>query len=58
MPQIDVSPEVLDLIRSLKGPGESTENDTLARILGDTASARDRLLAEYERAEQDVQSTN
>ncbi|MEX2453621.1 MAG: hypothetical protein WD470_02900 [Rhodospirillaceae bacterium] len=58
MPQIDVSEQVMILIRSLKAAGETTENETLARVLGDVAADRDDRLRKYEQAEQDVQSTN
>lgn len=58
MPTIEVSRKVLRLIRALRKTGEKTENDTLERVLGDRESARERALREYEKAEQDIQSTN
>lgn len=58
MPTIDVSQKVLRMIRSLRTKGEKTENDTLERLLGDLSSARERALREYEKSEQDIQSTN
>lgn len=58
MPTIDVSQNVLRLIRTLRRTGEKTENDTLERLLRDAASAHEQALREYEKAEQDIQSTN
>lgn len=58
MPKIDLSDRVLDLIRSLRAAGETTEDQTLARILAAVADDRDARLRAYERAEQDIQSTN
>lgn len=58
MPTIDVSQNVLRLIRALRRTGEKTENDTLERLLRDLSSAREEALRKYEEAEQDIQSTN
>ena len=58
MPTIDVSQNVLRLIRSLRTTGEKTENDTLERLLRDLSSTLEKALREYEKAEQDIQSTN
>jgi hypothetical protein len=58
MAKIDVSPRVLDLIRALRATGETTETETLERVLGEAAADLDERLRAYERAEQDVQSTN
>lgn len=58
MPKIDLSDRVVELIRSLRAAGETTEDETLARILADVAEDRDARLRAYERAEQDIQSTN
>lgn len=58
MPTIDVSQDVLRLIRSLRATGEKSENETLERVLRGLASARDEALRKYEQAEQDTSSTN
>ncbi len=58
MARIDVSARVLELIRELRAAGENSENETLERILGDVVSDRDARLRAYERADQDIQSTN
>ena len=58
MPTIDVSQNVLRMIRSLRTAGEKTENDTLERLLGDLSAAREEALRKYEEAEQDIKSTN
>ena len=58
MAKIDVSPRVLDLIRALRATGETTETETLERVLGEAAADLDERLRAYERAEQDVQSIN
>ena len=58
MAKIDVSPRVLDLIRALRATGETTETETLERVLGEAAADLDERLRAYEQAEQDVQSTN
>ena len=58
MAKIDVSPRVMDLIRALRATGETTETETLERVLGSAAADLDERLRAYERAEQDVQSTN
>ena len=58
MPTIDVSQNVLRLIRALRAAGEKTENDTLERLLGGVSSAREEALRKYEESEQDIQSTN
>ena len=58
MAKIEVSGRVLELIRDLRATGETTESETLERILGNAAADREDQLRAYERAEQDVQSTN
>ncbi len=55
MPSITVSKVVFERIWSLKEPGEKSENDILKRVLGSEADSR---LREYEKADQDIQSTN
>jgi len=58
MPTIDVSQNVLRQLRALRKSGEKTENDVLERLLHDLSSARERALREYEKADQDIRSTN
>jgi len=58
MPTINVSQNVLRLIRTLRTAGEKTENETLERVLRGVASAREEALRQYEAAEQDIKSTN
>lgn len=58
MPTITVSEDVLAQIRSLKQAGEATEESVLRRVLSDVLAERDKRLEDYERAAQDVQSTN
>ena len=58
MAKIDVSPRVLELIGKLRATAETTENETLERVLEDAAADLDARLRAYEQAEQDVQSTN
>lgn len=58
MPSITVSDDVLGHIRSLKESGEETEDQILRRVLAGIVAERERLLKAYEKADQDVQSTN
>lgn len=58
MVKIEVSERVLDLIRDLRATGETTETATLERVLADAIADREERLRAYERAEQDIQSTN
>ena len=58
MPSITVSDHVLELIRSLKQTGETTEDETLRRILADATAEKKRRLRAYESTDQDIQSTN
>jgi predicted CopG family antitoxin len=58
MPSITVSKVVFERIWSLKEPGEESENDILKRVLGSDTSDVDSRLRDYEKADQDIQSTN
>ncbi len=58
MPSITVSQEVLDRIWSLKESGEKTEDAILARVLASEAPDSESRLRAYEKADQDIQSTN
>ena len=58
MPSINVSQEVYDRLWSLKGPGEKTEDEILARVLGTISPDDKSRLRAYEKADQDIQSTN
>ena len=58
MPSITVSDHVLELIRSLKQTGETTEEETLRRILAVATAEKKRRLRAYESTDQDIQSTN
>ncbi len=58
MPSITVSQDVFDRIWSLKQPGEKSEDEILKRALGSPASDSESRLRDYEKADQDIQSTN
>ena len=58
MPSITVSQEVYDRIWSLKRPGEKSESDILGRVLGSEPPDSESRLRDYEKADQDIQSTN
>ncbi len=58
MPSITVSQDVFDRIWSLKEPGEKTEDAILKRVLGSPADDDESRLRAYEKADQDIQSTN
>ncbi len=58
MPSITVSQDVFDRIWSLKQPGEKSEDDILARVLGSESPDTEGRLRDYEKADQDIQSTN
>ena len=58
MPSITVSQDVFDRIWSLKEPGEKTEDAILERVLGSPAGYDESRLRAYEKADQDIQSTN
>ena len=58
MPSITVSQKLFDRIWSLKEPGEKSEDEILERVLGSPPSDDEGLLRAYEKADQDIQSTN
>ena len=58
MPSITVSQEVYDRIWSLKRPGEKSESEILDRVLGSEPTDSESRLRDYEKADQDIQSTN
>ena len=58
MPSITVSQELFDRIWSLKQAGEKSEDDILARVLGSEPPDTEDRLRDYEKADQDIQSTN
>lgn len=58
MPTITVSDDVLAQLLALRESGEDTEDDTLRRILTAAAADKENRLKAYEKAEQDVSSTN
>ncbi len=58
MPKIDVSDDVLALIRSLARKAGETEDDVLKRVLSKVTEDRAAALEAYEAAEQDIKSTN
>jgi len=58
MPSITVSVHVLERIQELRQAGESSEDETLRRILDDAFAEREKRLKAYETAEQDNRSTN
>ncbi len=58
MPSITVSQKLFDRIWSLKEPGEKTEDQILKRVLGSPPSDDESLIRAYEKADQDIQSTN
>ena len=58
MPSITVSQDLFDRIWSLKEPGEKTEDQILKRVLGSPPSDDESLIRAYEKADQDIQSTN
>ena len=58
MPSITVSRELFDRIWSLKQAGEKSEDDILARVLSSEPPDSEDRLRDYEKADQDIQSTN
>ena len=58
MPSITVSEHVVARIRALKRAGETSADQTLRRILDAASPDRKTILTAYEKAEQDIQSTN
>ena len=58
MPSIPVSVHVLERIQALKQAGETSEDETLRRILDGVFADRENRLKAYETAEQDTRSTN
>jgi hypothetical protein len=58
MPSIIVSDDVLEMIGALKKARESTEDETLRRVLGRSLDDRKKRLQAYEATEQDTHSTN
>ena len=58
MPAITVSQEVFDRIWALKESGDTSEDQILARVLGSSPSDDESRLRAYEKADQDIQSTN
>ncbi len=58
MPSITVSEHVLERIETLKQAGETSQEDTLRRILDGVFADREIRLKAYETAEQDTRSTN
>ncbi len=58
MPSIVISESLLDRIRALRAPGETSESETLARLLSAAEADREALLRAYEAADQDTSSTN
>lgn len=57
MPTITVSDDVLQKINALKKTPDETEDAVLTRVLENAADREARLRA-YEKAEQDISSTN
>jgi hypothetical protein len=58
MPSITVSQHIFDRIWSLKEPGDTSEDQILERVLGSPPSDDESRLRAYEKADQDIQSTN
>ena len=58
MPSITVSRDVYDRIWSLKKAGEKSEDEILARVLNAPDIDDESRLEAYEKADQDIQSTN
>lgn len=57
MPTITVSDDVLQKIKALKKNPDETEDAVLTRVL-ESAADREARLRAYEKAEQDISSTN
>ncbi len=58
MPSITVSQELFDRIWSLKRAGEKSESESLERVIGPSSPDGEGRLRDYEKADQDIQSTN
>ena len=58
MASITVSDDVLEQIRSLRESRGETDDEILRRVLSGVLAERERLLKDYEKSDQDVQSTN
>lgn len=58
MASITVSEDVLALIRSFEQTKAESEDQILRRVLDGAVTDRKKRLKAYERADQDIQSTN
>ena len=58
MPTIEVTDDVIALIRSFARNDDETEDAVLSRILTAVSEDRAAALKAYEQAEQDITSTN
>jgi len=58
MPSITISQDVFDRIWSLKQADDKSEDQILARVLNAPPADDESRIRAYEKADQDIQSTN
>ena len=58
MPTIEISDEVRHLIRGFAHSDDESDDAVLRRVLGRAQKEHDAALRAYEKAEQDISSTN